>query len=183
MNPPPELARLRWIVGRYAHEHGLEPYDTLASLGFEILDEFEPWDYPCTPVNSAAFGASGVDGLHFNLLTEGPAMGAVVMTAPGGEVSNLVVGATFQEFLRLGYHSCFAWLEALALDPGRAGLLYRRDDEALTDLAIGLRDRLRRDFRLAPIEDVGAHLRHLQARHRSDLVLFARAKATGSTRD
>ena len=171
MNPPPELARLRFIVRRYAHEHGLEPYDTLACLGFEILDEFEPWDYHCTPMNSAAFGAAGGDGLHFNLLTKGPAMGAVVMTAPGGEVSNLVVGASFLDFLRLGYHSCFGWLEALALDSGRAALLYRRDDEVLTALGVGLRDRLRRDFRLAPIDDIGDHLRHLQARHLSDLVL------------
>jgi len=171
MNPPPELARLRFIVRRYAHEHGLEPYDTLACLGFEILDEFEPWDYHCTPLNSAAFGAAGGDGLHLNLVTEGPALGAVVMTAPGGEVSNLVVGASFLDFLRLGYHACFGWLDTLALDPGRAALLYRHDDGALTDLAIGLRDRLRRDFRLTPVDDIGDHLRHLQTRHLSDLVL------------
>ena len=87
----------------------------------------------------------------------------------------LLVGASFLDFLRLGYHSCFGWLDTLALDPGRAAVLYRHDD-ALTDLAIGLRDRLRRDFRLSPVDDIGDHLRHLQARHLSDLVLPEGAK-------
>jgi len=171
MEPPHELVLLRSVMQEFARQRRIKVYDTVMALGFEVLEKLENWDYHCTPVNSVAFGATGGDGVHFNLLTGGRGTGAVVMTVPPGEIPNVVVGASLAEFLRLGYYCCFGWIEELAFDQRSAAALYRDEPRRLSKAGALLCERLRTAFCLVPIDDVVGHLGRLQETYLPELVL------------
>ena len=173
MKRPDELDLLQSTVKAFARQRRIAPYDTLMPLGFEVLETLENWEYHCTPVNSVTFGATGGDGVHFNLLTTGGGQGAIVMTSPVGEIPNVVVGSSMAEFLRLGYYACFGWLGDLAYDLSSAALGYHGNEQDLLEGGAELRDRLRDVFGLKPVEDVVKHLTVLQDRHLRDLILTA----------
>jgi hypothetical protein len=128
------------------------------------------WDYHCTPVNGLTFGATGGDGIHLSILTSGPAAGAVVLTVPPGDPDNIVLGADFASFLRLGYFGCFAWLEVLAFDPAAGDTEYH-DSVRTSTMTIQLRDAMRSAFALQPIADVTTHLADLQRQCLPHIVL------------
>ena len=167
---PAELDTLRRVLGEFARRRRTSVYDTILALGFEVLDRPENWDYHCTPVNGVTFGATGGDGIHLNVLTSGPATGAVVLTAPPSDTPNIILGESFASFLRLGYFGCFAWLEVLAFDP-TAGESQYRDAVTLTGDAVELRDALRAAFSLEPVTRVTAYLADLQDRYLAHVVL------------
>jgi hypothetical protein len=171
MQPPHELVLLQSVVKEFARQRRIKVYDTVMALGFEVLEEPDNWDYHCTPVNSVTFGATGGDGVHFNLITGGPGIGAVVMTVPPGDIPNVVVGASFAEFLRLGYYGGFGWLEELAFNQSSAAALYRDDPGRLSKAGAALCERLRTVFGLVPIQDVVGHLERLREQYLSALVL------------
>ena len=167
---PAELDRLQDLLRDFARRGRISVYDTIVAFGFEVLDPPLNWDYHCTPVNGLTFGATGGDGIHLSVLTSGPAGGAVVLTAPPSDTDNVVLGADFASFLRLGYFSCFGWLEALAFDP-LAGDTEYRDSVQVTKMTAQLRDALRSAFALQPIPDVTKHLAQLQRHYLPHVVL------------
>ena len=134
------------------------PYEVMMELGFELI-ELQDFGYHCTPVNALAFGATGGDGVHLSLLDGVPLPGGVVVTVPVGDIPNTVVAADFREFLRLGYHSGFAWLEELGyLGDRKFRESYTRPDAELTQAGRQLLREMRAEFQLRPIDDVVAHM-------------------------
>jgi hypothetical protein len=172
---PREMESLRRMLSDVARERRIPLYATALPFGFELLPQAENWDYHCTPVNGVTFGATGGDGIHLNVLTTGPAAGAVVLTAPPSDTPNTVLGESFHEFLRLGYYGCFAWLEVLAFDPDAGDTEYR-ESPGLGELARLLRGRLRETFSLQPITNVTEHIAGLQRRFLHEVVLPDRAE-------
>ena len=91
----------------------------LRVIGLDLCEPVEPGGYYCSPINSRCFAQTGGDGTHFSFIQipgleikESP----VVMTRPGFDVPNIVVGETLFEFLCSGYYSgfgCFEHLDAI----------------------------------------------------------------------
>lgn len=171
MKEPPELTTLRTLAGRVARAHGVAAYEPMWQLGFEILDELKNFGYHCTPVNSVAFGATGGDGIHLSLLTGEPLAGAVVITVPVGDIANTVVAESFGDFLRLGYHVGFEWLEELGYFDAAANQKYKEEPARLTDVSRHLLQEIRTTFKLVPYDDVAARLEELERHYAAHLRL------------
>jgi hypothetical protein len=167
---PAEFDTLRDLLCDFARRRRIPVYDTVVAFGFEVLESPVNWDYHCTPVNGLTFGATGGDGIHLSLLTSGPGAGAVVLTVPPGDPDNIILGADFASFLRLGYFGCFGWLEVLAFDPVAGDTEYR-DSVRVSSMTAQLRDALRSTFALQPLADVTRYLADLQRQYLPYLVL------------
>jgi hypothetical protein len=170
MNEPDELRSLRAVVARVAAAHRVQPYEAIWPLGFELLDDLENFGYHCTPVNSLAFGATGGNGVHLSLLDGPPSPGAIVVTIPTADIPNSVVAETFADFLRLGYHGGFGWLEELGYDWKNLQAKYTVKPQGLSRAARDLLQEIRETFSLVPYEDVAAQLNVLE-RHTARLLL------------
>jgi hypothetical protein len=170
MDEPDELRSLRAVVARVAAAHRVQPYEAIWPLGFELLDDLENFGYHCSPVNSLAFGATGGDGVHLSLLDGPPSPGAIVVTTPTADNPNSVIAESFADFLRLGYHGGFGWLEELGHSREDLQAKYTAKPGGLSAAARDLLGEIRSTFNLLPYEDVAAHLAALEE-HTAHLLL------------
>lgn len=89
-----------------------------ASVGLLLEPREHSAGYESTPTNTDTFAYTGGDGVHYGfLLLADRAADAlpVVMTVPMAS-ANIIVGATFFEFLRLGCRNGYFSLEQLSYD-------------------------------------------------------------------
>jgi hypothetical protein len=137
-----------------------EPGQPLAAMGLLFWPDFD-LRYDDTPTEARILCWSGVDGVHWSVLPApaSPSGYVVVMTVPGAEAPNLVVGESVREFLALGCEASFFALNVLAYD--ESGPLDPSDYEpAVTALAD-----LRAAFNILPWTDVPGRLAELRQRH------------------
>ncbi|MDA0835188.1 MAG: hypothetical protein O3A29_18085 [Planctomycetota bacterium] len=83
----------------------------MGQMGLLLNLRLETDSYWCTPINSLSFGRTGGDGAHFSFLVTGDTIDAqtpVIITVPdnhGDPVdANIVLGRSFEDFIRLGLH-------------------------------------------------------------------------------
>jgi len=144
----------------------LNLFDPPCQYGGTVL-----YDPRMTPINTVTFATTGGDDVHFGLLLNGKRvsdLSPVIMTVPMGGDSpldcNMVLGASFREFLCLGCMHGYNDLEELyynlktALDELNKPLEELDEDDRETDLlAI-----YRRLFGLTSWSDPGRRLAELQ---------------------
>lgn len=126
--------------------------------------------YINSPLNTASFASTGVDGTHFGVVYTDDIAAAtpVVMTVPMQfDDPNHIVGASLPEFLALGYLVSFASLDALAYDHSRDELLddlkaRRSQLEPADSLLLGA---VADEFNLAPWPDVPGRLDELATKY------------------
>jgi hypothetical protein len=127
--------------------------------------------YEETPLNTLCFARTGGGGVHFSFLIHDdvdPADAPVVLTVPGSENHNIIVGANLLEFLGLGCLDGYFRLEYLSDD----------NDEVIEHLMRGNRDdmanherdvlkQVRDEFDLQPWTDVPKRLAELKQQYRA----------------
>ncbi len=135
-------------------------------VGLLLTSQLQPSGYDATPADALAFAHTGGDGVHFSFLPRGPLPDRwpVLMTVPMRfDWPNLVVGATFTEFLSLGLRTGYFELEQLAYD--RAGSIAWLDEAStrpsLPEMAPVL-DQIAALFGLAPWTEHDERLVRLQ---------------------
>jgi hypothetical protein len=137
-----------------------EPDQPLAAIGLLFWPDFD-LRYEDTPVDARVLCWSGVDGVHWSALPApaSPSGYLIVMTVPGAEAPNLVIGESVREFLALGCAASFFALNVLAYDE-RARLDPSDYKPAVTTLAD-----LRAALNILPWTDVPGRLAALHQRH------------------
>jgi len=132
--------------------------------------------YLNSPLNSATFASTGVDGTHFGVVytEDAAATTPVVMTvAMQFDDPNHIVGASLPEFLALGFLVGFASLDSLAYEHSRDELLDALQahrtlldpPEALLLTAVA------DEFDLSPWPDVPTRLHDLATQHADSLIV------------
>jgi hypothetical protein len=166
MSLPKPFAELWKLAEALARETGGDPRYVFDPCGLLLEARPSPWAYFCSPRNALTFASTGGDGVHFGLLQldeVAPERQPIVMTVPMSDVRNVVVAEGFAEFLGLGYHLGWFFLEQLAYDPPWTAAHFAKAERE-PDCEEVLK-RIRRSLGLKPVPLDLERIRHLQDKY------------------
>ena len=161
------LVRLRAIDEEAAERFPEEYVDAgLGAVGLILLETPENYGYDETPKNSIAFAHTGMGGVHYSFLSEnGTATDTspIVMTVPGEEIPNCIVGENLMDFLRLGCLYGYDLIQGIRICPEEQIPKYSSINEKNDERCNGILDYLTRSLEIAPWDDGLSHFNTLQA--------------------
>jgi len=111
-------------------------WDTgIGQMGLLLDRKLETSGYWCTPTNSLSFGGTGGDGAHFSFVVTDNRITdhtPVIVSIPDNfgepEDANVVLGRSFEDFVRLGLHCGYFSMARFAFDAQDALKHYARND-------------------------------------------------------
>jgi hypothetical protein len=161
----PTIQQLWKLAEREGIRRGIKPTEVLDPIGLILYADPYTEGYNSTPTNSLTFAETGGDGVHYGILElpdVDPAASPVVMTVPTMfDRPNAIVGSNLQEFLCLGCHTGYFWLEQLVYNTeGTLELL--KHPEPVDDEKAQLLDLLQKEFDLKPWVHVEKRFYELQ---------------------
>lgn len=170
MDVPTELERLWRMVGGDFSDANDDWNGKFDPIGLILLAPPRHMGYWCTPSNSVTFATTGGDGVHYGWLQDkenDPNNSPIVMTVPMADQPNLIVGASFVDFLSLGCRFGYFALEGLVYDFPAAveELEMEKFDPEASAEEKSLLSGLSKEFDLEPWKKPEARFMSLQERY------------------
>ena len=140
----------------------------LGAIGLILLESPENYGYDETPKNSIAFAHTGMGGVHYSLIIEDGAAtdeSPVVMTVPGEEIPNCIVGENLMDFLRLGCLQGYELIQNIRTRPEEQLPKYSSINEQYDERCNGILNYLTESLKLTPWKDALSHFNELQSSH------------------